>query len=120
MSNLAGLLESKGDYAAAEPLQRRALETRERTLGREHPSTLTSVNNLAELLESKGDYAGAEPLYRRALEARVRTLGKESSAACDTAHNLARLLKKTDRKDAATLLALQAYNGWSRSKGPAS
>ncbi len=63
MNNLAGLLAAKGDYAGAEPLYRRALEARERTLGKEHPDTLGSVNDLAGLLASKGDYAGAEPLY---------------------------------------------------------
>ncbi len=76
MNNLAALLE-KGDYAEAEPLYQRALEAQERTLGKEHPDTLASVNNLAGLLQDKGDYAGAEPLYRRAMEAQERTLGKE-------------------------------------------
>ena len=53
------------------------MEAGERTLGKEHPNTLTSLNNLAGLLNAKGDYAGAEPLYRRVLEARERTQGKE-------------------------------------------
>ena len=69
LNNLAVLLNNKGDYAAAEPLCRRALEGFERLLGPEHPETLTFLNNLARLLERKGDYAGAEPLLRRALEA---------------------------------------------------
>lgn len=56
---------------------RRALESRERTLSREHPNTLVSINNLALLLQAKGDYAAAEPLNRRALKARERTLGPE-------------------------------------------
>ena len=47
------LLESKGDYAEAEPLYRRALEASERVLGPEHPDTLTSVNNLAGLLRAQ-------------------------------------------------------------------
>ena len=53
---------SKGDYDGAEPLHRRALEARERVLGREHPDTLQSVNNLAALLYRNGDYDAAEPL----------------------------------------------------------
>jgi tetratricopeptide (TPR) repeat protein len=68
VSKLARLLMSKGDYNAAEPLLRSALEDYERVFGKEHPETLTGVNNLAMLLKSKGDYEGAEPLYRRALE----------------------------------------------------
>ena len=66
-------LESKGDYAAAEPLYRRALAIAEKALGPDHPHTATSLENLAGLLESKGDYKGAEPLYRRALAIAERT-----------------------------------------------
>jgi tetratricopeptide (TPR) repeat protein len=67
----------KGDNAGAEPLYRRALEARERTLGKEHPDTLMTVHNLALLLKDKGDYAEAEPLYRWALKASERTLGRD-------------------------------------------
>ena len=44
-------LHRAGNLAGAEPLYRQALEVRERTLGSEHPATLTSVNNLAYLLQ---------------------------------------------------------------------
>ena len=77
LNNLAVVLGSKGDYEGAEPLYRRALEIREKVLGREHPDTATSLNNLAVLLENKGDYEGAEPLYRRALEIYEKVFGKE-------------------------------------------
>ncbi len=36
-------------------------------LGREHPSTLTSINNLASLYNSQGRYGEAEPLLKEAL-----------------------------------------------------
>ena len=41
---------------------RRALEARERVLGKEHPDTLASVNNLASLYQAQGRYGEAEPL----------------------------------------------------------
>jgi hypothetical protein len=47
VNNLATLYQRQGRYGEAEPLYRRALEASERTLGREHPDTLTSANNLA-------------------------------------------------------------------------
>jgi nephrocystin-3 len=56
------LLYSKGDYEGAQPFYERALQARERVLGKEHPDTLASVHNLAALLYSKGDYEGAQPL----------------------------------------------------------
>jgi hypothetical protein len=50
VSNLALVLHGQGKYEAAEEMNRRALEKREKVLGMEHPDTLTSVSNLAEVL----------------------------------------------------------------------
>ena len=63
--------------AEAEPLFKRALEAKERVLGKDHPATLISVSNLATLYDDQGRYSEAEPLYKRALEASERVLGKE-------------------------------------------
>ena len=41
-----------GQYSIAEEMDRSALEVREKVLGREHPSTLTSMSNLADVLNS--------------------------------------------------------------------
>ena len=70
---MAELLARKGDYAGAEPLFRRVLESHRRVSGPEHPDTLVYLNNLAVLLKMKGDYANAEALFRRALEALLKT-----------------------------------------------
>ena len=67
LNNLAGLYQSQGRSAEAEPLYQRALRTHEKALGPEHPSVGTSLNNLAGLYQSQGRNAEAEPLYRRAL-----------------------------------------------------
>jgi len=114
MNNLALLLESKGDYAGAQPLYERALEASERVLGAEHPSTLTSVNNLAGLLESKGDYAGAQPLYERALEGLLSISRKMGSAhpnlqAC--IGNYARCLEKMGRSQESIQQSQQSLLG---------
>ena len=74
----------------AEPLYRRALEARERTLGAEHPDTLHSINELAVCLQAMGLQKDAEPLYRRALEASERTLGAEHPHTLVFAENLTR------------------------------
>jgi hypothetical protein len=47
------LLKSKGDYGGAEPLYRRTLAGCEKTLGPNHPNTLTCIYNLAALLHTK-------------------------------------------------------------------
>ena len=51
-------------------MNRRALEGREKVLGKEHPDTLTSVNNLASVLQGQGKHEEAEQMNRRALEGR--------------------------------------------------
>jgi len=43
-------------------MNRRALEGREKVLGKEHPDTLTSVNNLAFVLQDQGKYEEAEQM----------------------------------------------------------
>ena len=88
LNGLALLLKATGDYAAAEPLYRRALAIAEKAQGPEHPSTGTSLNNLALLLQATGDYAAAEPLYRRALAIAEKALGSESEAAMRSHHKL--------------------------------
>ena len=55
-------------------LFRRALEASERTLGAEHPDTLTSEHPLPQ---HQGQLEEAAPLFRRAPEVRERTLGAD-------------------------------------------
>jgi tetratricopeptide (TPR) repeat protein len=88
------LLRDKSDYAAVEPLYRRALSIHEQVLGAKHPFTAASLNNLALLLDSKGDYATAEPLFRRALSIHEEVLGTEHPFTATSLTNLALLLDK--------------------------
>ena len=57
-----------GKYEAAEKMHQRALEGKEKALGVEHPSTLTSVSNLVVVLGDQGKYEAAEEMHQRALE----------------------------------------------------
>ena len=77
VNNLALLYANAGRYVEAEPLNKRVLESRERSLGKDHPTTLVSLNNLAILYVNQGQYEKAEPLLKRALEASERVLGNE-------------------------------------------
>ncbi|TFH54313.1 MAG: tetratricopeptide repeat protein, partial [Methanothrix sp.] len=117
LNEVANFHQDAGRYEGAEPLFRRALEGRERVLGKEHPDTLTSVNNLAALLYSKGDYKGAEPLLRRALEAQERVLGKDHPNTLTYANNLAELLKSKGDYESAEPLYRRALEGRERVLG---
>ncbi len=87
----------RGRYAKAISLLKRNLEVRERTLGKEHPFTLTTMNSLALLYKAQGSYREAEPLYKRSLEASERTLGKEHPFTLATVSSLASLYKAQNR-----------------------
>ena len=116
--NLAGnFLLGSGDAAAALPLYRRSLESRERMLGKEHPQTLTRVNNLAECLQALGDTAAALPLYRRALESSERVLGKEHPDTLGSMNNLARCLRALGDAAGALPLCRRALEGRERVLG---
>ena len=69
LGNAANKLYEAGNYAAAEPLFRRALAIHEKALGPEHASVAEDLNNLAILLKTKGDLAGSLELARRAAKA---------------------------------------------------
>ena len=88
LHNLAGLLSAKGEYAAAEPLYRRALAIDEKVLSPDHPMVATGLIGLAELLRAKGEYAAAEPLYRRALAIDEKVLSPDHPMVARKLNNL--------------------------------
>jgi tetratricopeptide (TPR) repeat protein len=65
LNNLADLYQRQARYADAEPIYKRALDIRERTVGPDHPDTAASVNNLASLYQAEGRTADALPLVER-------------------------------------------------------
>ncbi|KAK4663369.1 hypothetical protein QC763_0097850 [Podospora pseudopauciseta] len=50
----------------------KALQLREKVLGKEHPNTLTSMHNLAFVLRSQGKYEEAEQMHRQVLQLREK------------------------------------------------
>ena len=79
----------QGRNTEAVPLFARALDARERVLGKDHPATLESVNNLAANYEDLGRYADAESLYIRAVAANESVLGMEHPNTLTSINNLA-------------------------------
>jgi tetratricopeptide (TPR) repeat protein len=67
MNNLAGLYESQGRYAEAEPLYKRSLVIKENSLGKDHPSVATTLNNLAALYYKQEKYQEAAKMFQRAI-----------------------------------------------------
>ena len=102
----------------AEPLYKRALAIREKTLGPDHPDTAQSLNNLAALYDSQGQYVQAEPLYRRALAVREKSLGPDHPDTAGSLNNLAGLYRIQGRYAQAEALCERALAIYEKSLGP--
>jgi hypothetical protein len=74
---LARLLARQGQYEAAERSLRELLDAQQRTLGPDHPSTLTARHEFGLVLAQRGQYARAAREFADLLSTRARVLGPE-------------------------------------------
>jgi tetratricopeptide (TPR) repeat protein len=88
----ASFYEDQGRYSVSEKIRRLTVETQKDTHGKEHPSTLTSMNNLARVLSHQGKYEEAEEMHRQALRLKETVLGKEHPSTLTSMNNLADVL----------------------------
>jgi len=117
LSLLARVLQSQGKYEAAEKMNRRALQGREKALGVEHPHTLISVNNLASVLQDQGKYEAAEKMNRRALQGREKALGVEHPHTLISVNNLASVLQDQGKYEAAEKMNRRVLQGYEKALG---
>ncbi|KAL9002859.1 MAG: hypothetical protein Q9188_004243 [Gyalolechia gomerana] len=76
-TNLLAKVRRQEKYEVAEMMCRRAIEGKEKSLGKEHPDTLASVNTLALISgDQQKRYKDAEALYQSVIERCEKTLGK--------------------------------------------
>ena len=66
LENIGSVLSKQKKYEAAEETYQRAVDGREKVLGKEHASTLISVNDLGNALYYQGKYEAAEEKIGRA------------------------------------------------------
>jgi len=106
--HLSVILDSQGQFAEAEKLERETLERRRRVLGADHPDTLRTENNLASTLEREARgmaegpekqrrFAESEKLQQEALEVRRRVLGPEHPDTLASMSNLGSTLDSEER-----------------------
>ena len=72
LNNLAELYRTQGKYAKAEPLHKRVLTIKEKTLRTEHPDVAQSLENYAALLRETGRAAEATTMEARARVIRTK------------------------------------------------
>jgi len=105
---IGSVFRNLGYYDRAEPLLRRALETRRELLGPEHPAVAESLTHLGSVLSLKGEIEGAEPLLQRAVELRRSTLGDDHPDLAESLFELGRLRRNTGELEAAEELYREA------------
>jgi tetratricopeptide (TPR) repeat protein len=86
---LGSVYYSQGDYSKALEWHDQALAEQERSLGRDHPLTLATVNNMALVYGSQGDYIKALEWYGRALAGQETSLGIDHPDTLATVNNMA-------------------------------
>ena len=118
LSLLALVLQDQGNYKAAEEMNRRALDGKEKVLGVEHPETLTSVGNLALVLRDQRKYKAAEEMNRRALDGKEKVLGVEHPETLTSVYCLAHLFHTQKRYNDASIHYIRALEGFSKILGP--
>ncbi|KAF5675931.1 hypothetical protein FDENT_9649 [Fusarium denticulatum] len=104
LTNCARYMLTIGNYGVAENLSKKAVSTRSKVLGEEHPDTLTSMANLASTYWNQGRWKEAEELDMAVIETSKRTLGEEHPDTLTSMYNQAILWKDHGRVEDAHAL----------------
>lgn len=91
VTNIARVVAERGDHRRAEGLYRRALASREKRLGPEHPRLAVPLLGLGEALIDLSRYGDAVVVLQRALGVQ-ETAARPTEAVARTRHALARTL----------------------------
>jgi tetratricopeptide (TPR) repeat protein len=118
MHMLGLLYADQGRLAEAESMYQRAVEGKEKALGRDHPSTLDTVNNLGILYADQGRLTEAESMYQRALEGCEKALGRDHPSTLDTVNNLGIFYADQGRLAEAESMYQRALSGFRVALGP--
>lgn len=99
LSARAQELIDRGQYKEAETLHYRVVAIHEKTLGKEHPTTATSLSNLGNVLYLQGKLKEAEAVHRRVLAIREKGLGPEHPDTATSMNNLANVLQEQGKDE---------------------
>jgi tetratricopeptide (TPR) repeat protein len=118
LSNLAAVHRARGAYADAEPLDRRALEIQERTLGLEHPYVANTLLKLADTRRALGYFEDADQLARRALSIRRKLFGPDHTDVAAALTTMGLIYSNQGRYEEAEPLFQRALEIYQRKLGP--
>ena len=104
------LLREQGYDHEAEKFQIHILDVRSRTLGEEHPDTISMMGDLASTYGSLGKYSDAEKLQLQVLDMRNRLLGEEHPNTITAINNLAATYESLGKYADAEKLQMQVLD----------
>ena len=114
---LGKLYSDQDKLAEAEAMYLWALAGKEKAWGRDHTSTLDTVNNLGILYGKQGKMAEAEVMYLRALAEKEKAWGRDHTSTLDTVNNLGILYRKQGKMAEAEAMYLRALAGKEKAWG---
>ena len=77
-----------GNYPKALDFYTKALNIREKVLGKDHPTTANSYNNIGFVYSDMGDYPKALEFYTKALNIQEKVLGKDHPDVANSYNNI--------------------------------
>jgi len=104
------LLSEQGYSSEAEKLEIQVLNARNKTLGEEHPDTISAKENLASTYSGLGKYTEAEKLKIQVLHARNKILGEEHPDTIIAMENLASTYSDLGKYTEAEELEIQVLD----------
>lgn len=107
---LASSMSRFGDYESSEEQFRQAIPVLESRLGKDHSSTLSTLNNLGFLYSQWNNQPMAEKIHAEVLERQIAKRGPVHRVVADSYQNLAGAITRLGRYDESILLHRHAYD----------
>jgi len=118
MHTIGKVYQSLGLFDPAQALLEKALETRIKTLGPDHPDVAITLSDLGTVVWRKGDFARAKVLQEQALAIREKRLGPDSKEVAESLHSLGNLNWSQGNYDEARHLLERALTIREKILGP--
>jgi tetratricopeptide (TPR) repeat protein len=111
------VLVTMADYVTAMEWYQRALDGYEKTLGKDHPSTINTVNNMGLAFCNQGEYGKAIEWYQRSLDGYEKTLGMDHPSTLDTVNHIGSVFDNCGEFDKALEWYNRALDGYEKTLG---
>jgi tetratricopeptide (TPR) repeat protein len=101
MNTIGAVYDGLGLFNPAQDLLEKALETRIKALGPDHPDVAGTLGQLGTVMWHKGDFVRAKELMERALAINEKSFGPNAKEVADSLHNLGNLYWRQGQFDEA-------------------